>query len=139
MRPLALLLAAVLSFGAVPSRAAQNQMAQNQTAQNQTPGLADTAADSWRSLQQSGAVLESWAEKAIVLGGILVYRNRHTIAGAGLGCAAGAMLGMTSVAAAGAVTGGAALAGTPQAVALGCGAGAAAGAALGYPMDHLFE
>ena len=134
MRPLALLLAAVLSFGAAPSRAAQDQ-----TAQDQTPGLADAAADSWRSLQQSGAVLESWAEKAIVLGGVLVYRNRHTIAGAGLGCAAGAMLGMTSVAAAGAVTGGAALAGTPQAVALGCGAGAAAGAALGYPMDHLFE
>ena len=76
------------------------------------------------------------AERAIELGGIVIYRNRHTLAGAILGCAAGATAGSVSGLAAGLATGGGALAATPAAAALGCGIGGAAGAALGRPLDR---
>ena len=46
------------------------------------------------------------AEKAIIAGAMLIYRNRHTVAGASLGCTAGAMMGATSAVVAGAATGG---------------------------------
>ena len=101
--------------------------------------MPEAAAGGWAVLQARAAALQDWMDKAIVAGAVVIYRNRHTLAGTGLGCAAGAALGAGSAVAAGAATGGAAFAGTPQAMALGCGLGAAAGAALGYPMDHLFE
>ena len=99
--------------------------------------LAGTS-EGWRAWL-GGAAIEDMAERAIILGGVVLYRYRHTVAGIGLGCAAGAMLGATSAVAAGAATSGAALVVTPEAIALGCTAGAAAGAALGYPLDHIYE
>lgn len=95
--------------------------------------------DRWQEFQSSVAELQALAERAIVLGGAVLYRHRHTVAGAVIGCAAGAAAGAGSAVAAGAATGGAALAVTPQATALGCSLGAAGGAALGYPYDHIFD
>ena len=74
-------------------------------------------------------------EPAIFIGGLYVSRSRHVIAGAGLGCMAGAILGAGSAAALGLFTAGAGLAAVPTAAAIGCLAGGAIGAALGYPLD----
>lgn len=79
------------------------------------------------------------AEGAIVLGGIMLERNRYAVSGGMLGCTAGAVTGIGSVLALGAATGGAALAGTSEAAVLGCAFGAAAGAALGVPLDHRID
>ncbi|MBP2296509.1 hypothetical protein [Azospirillum rugosum] len=98
---------------------------------------APPAEGSWGGwLSDKAAVLQDGAEKAIILGGALVYQNRHTIAGLTLGCAAGAAVGATSGVAAGLATGGAALPATGPAAALGCALGGVAGAQLGRPLDQ---
>ena len=74
-------------------------------------------------------------EPAIFIGGLYVSRSRHVIAGAGLGCTAGAILGAGSAAALGLVTAGAGLAAVPTAAAIGCLSGGGIGVALGYPLD----
>lgn len=74
-------------------------------------------------------------EPAIARGGIMVSRNRNTIAGAMGGCGAGAVAGAASAAALAVVTGGAGLAAMPAGAGLGCLLGGASGAALGYPLD----
>lgn len=74
-------------------------------------------------------------EPALFKGGIVVSRNRHIIAGAAMGCAAGAAVGGGGAAAAGLVSGGLAWAAIPAATGIGCLIGAGAGAALGYPLD----
>jgi hypothetical protein len=74
-------------------------------------------------------------EPGLVLGGIVVSRNRHVIAGAVMGCAAGAAVGAGSAAALGLATGGIGLAALPPAAGAGCIVGAAAGIAVGYPLD----
>ena len=79
------------------------------------------------------------AEQAIVVGGVLLYRHRHAVAGAALGCVAGSVAATTTALGAGLATGGAALAGTAPAAALGCGLGALGGAALGHPLDNVYE
>jgi hypothetical protein len=79
------------------------------------------------------------AEQAIVVGGVLLYRHRHAVAGAAIGCVAGSVAATTTAIGAGFATGGAALAGTGPAAALGCGLGALGGAALGHPLDNVYE
>jgi|SRR5689334_16716816 hypothetical protein len=74
-------------------------------------------------------------EPAIFIGGLFVSRSRHVIAGAGLGCTAGAILGAGSAAALGLITAGAGFAAIPTAAAIGCLSGGGIGAALGYPLD----
>ena len=74
-------------------------------------------------------------EPALFIGGVYVSRSRHLIAGAGLGCAVGAVLGAGSAVALGLVTAGAGFVGVPTAAALGCLSGGAIGAAFGYPLD----
>ena len=83
--------------------------------------------------------LRAKAEQAIVAGGVLLYRHRHAVAGAALGCMAGSMAATTATLGAGLATGGAALAGTGPALALGCGLGALGGAAIGHPLDDVYE
>ena len=74
-------------------------------------------------------------EPAIFIGGLYVSRSRHMIAGAGLGCTAGAVLGAGSAAAIGLFTAGAGFAAVPTAAAIGCLSGGAIGVARGYPLD----
>jgi len=74
-------------------------------------------------------------EPFIFLGGIVVERSRHVIAGSVLGCVVGAGIGATATAGLGFLTGGIALAGVPPASMVGCGIGGLGGAAFGYPLD----
>jgi hypothetical protein len=73
------------------------------------------------------------------MGGVYVYENRYTIAGAAIGCAAGALVGVALTATAGLATGGLLLPVTGEGGWVGCGFGAAVGAAAGYPMDHALD
>ncbi|HET6521130.1 MAG TPA: hypothetical protein VFG47_15100, partial [Geminicoccaceae bacterium] len=57
----------------------------------------------------AGRSLAADAERAIVAGGVVLYRHRHTVAGAVLGCAAGSLAGASSAVGAGLATGGASL------------------------------
>jgi hypothetical protein len=75
-------------------------------------------------------------EPAVVLGGIVVSRNRHTIAGAALGCGSGAALGAAGAAVLGLASGGIGFAAVPPAAGLGCLVGGALGVAEGYPLDN---
>ncbi|NUB22271.1 hypothetical protein GBZ26_24180 [Azospirillum formosense] len=85
---------------------------------------AASPASEWRGwLSDSAGGLRDGAERAIILGGALLYQNRHTVGGLTLGCWAG----------------GAALPATGPAVALGCALGAAAGGAMGRPLDQPME
>jgi hypothetical protein len=108
---------------------------------------AGRAEAAWSNLLQDGlAAAQSAqqtfvekAEQAIVVGGVLLYRHRHAVAGAAIGCVAGSLAATTTVVGAGLATGGAALAGSAPAAALGCGLGALGGAALGRPLDDVYE
>ena len=108
------------------------------------PGRADAA---WSDVVQEGLeaaratqqTLRENAEQAIVLGGVLLYRHRHAVAGAALGCVAGSVAATTTTLGAGLATGGAALSTTAPAAALGCGLGALGGAALGQQLDNVYE
>jgi len=59
-------------------------------AQAAEPTWSERMADALDRARDQGEVLAQRAEQAIVAGGVLVYRHRHTIAGATLGCLAGA-------------------------------------------------
>jgi hypothetical protein len=74
-------------------------------------------------------------EPALFIGGLAVSRNRHVIAGAVMGCVAGAAVGGGGAAAAGVVTGGLGWAAIPAAAGIGCLIGAGGGVAVGYPLD----
>ncbi len=102
-------------------------------------GWSDRLDEAVAEARETTDALAAMAEQAIILGGAVLYQNRHTIAGASLGCAAGAGLGALSTAALAPATGGATLAGAGYAALFGCGAGAVAGAQIGYPLDHVFE
>lgn len=80
--------------------------------------------------------LQRNVEPAIVIGGILLERSRHTIAGAAMGCVSGAAMGAMTALGAGAVSGGVAIVGLPVAAALGCGIGGAIGMSMGSPLDQ---
>ena len=108
------------------------------------PGRADAA---WSDVLREGIdaarateqTLRAKAEQAIVIGGVLLYRHRHAVAGAGLGCVAGSVAATTTMLGAGLATGGAALATGAPAAALGCGLGALGGAALGQQLDEVYD
>lgn len=74
-------------------------------------------------------------EPVIATGGMIVSRNRNTIAGAVTGCAAGATLGAATTAAFGLATGGVGLAAIPVGAGIGCLVAAIGGGAMGYPLD----
>lgn len=80
--------------------------------------------------------LRADAEPLVFLGGLVVSRNRHVIAGAVMGCGAGAAIGASGAGLFGLVTGGAGLAAVPPAAAIGCVIGGAGGIATGYPLDN---
>ncbi|HSA80690.1 MAG TPA: hypothetical protein VLE23_07685 [Geminicoccaceae bacterium] len=104
-------------------------------------GRAEAASDLLRegmaAAQAARQTFLEEAEEAIVVGGALLYRHRHAVAGAAIGCVAGSVAATTSALGAGLATGGAALAGAGPAAALGCGLGALGGAALGHPLDNV--
>jgi hypothetical protein len=108
------------------------------------PRVADAA---WSDAVQEGLDvaraaqqrLREKAEQAIVLGGVLLYRHRHAVAGAALGCVAGSVAATTTTLGAGLATGGASLTTTAPAAALGCGLGALGGAALGQRLDNVYD
>ena len=74
-------------------------------------------------------------EPAIFIGGVIVSRSRHVIAGAAMGCVAGGTLGAGGAAVLGLVSGGVGFATVPFAGMVGCVAGGIGGAAFGYPLD----
>ena len=93
------------------------------------------AADYWERAREGYESLAEQARAVVSLGGVVVYRYRHTISGATLGCATGTFVGVSSTVLISPVTGGAALAGTGPAALVGCAAGGLAGGALGYQLD----
>lgn len=109
-----------------------------------TPARAETA---WTDVLRDGLAaagaaqrtLQQKAEQAIVVGGVLLYRHRHAVAGAALGCVAGSMVATTTTLSAGLATGGASLTTTAPAAALGCGLGALGGATIGQRLDNVYE
>lgn len=121
----ACLVVAALSLAAAPGRA---EAAWTDVLQD---GL-----DAARAAQQK---LREQAEQAIVVGGVLLYRHRHAVAGAALGCVAGSVVATTTSLGAGLATGGASLTTAAPAAALGCGLGALGGAAIGQRLDNVYE
>ena len=79
--------------------------------------------------------VETNAEHAIIIGGILLERNRHLAVGGAMGCTLGAGFGAAAGAGLGLLTGGIGFVSVPAATAVGCGLFGAAGAALGSPLD----
>ena len=108
------------------------------------PARADAA---WSDVVQEGLdaaraaeqTLRHKTEQAIIAGGVLLYRHRHAVAGAALGCVAGSLAATTTTLGAGLATGGASLTTTAPAAALGCGLGALGGAALGQRLDNVYD
>jgi hypothetical protein len=87
------------------------------------------------TMERAAGKVQDRVEPAIMLGGILIERTRHMIAGATLGCAVGAGIGATVAAGAAVLTGGVASVAIPTAATVGCGLGAPIGASFGYPLD----
>ena len=108
------------------------------------PGRADAA---WPEVVQNGLdaaraaeqTLREKTEQAIVLGGVLLVRHRHAVAGAALGCVAGSRAATPTALGAGLATGGASLTTTAPAAAIGCGLGALSGAAIGQRLDNVYQ
>jgi hypothetical protein len=119
------LMVAVLSLAAAPVRA--------------EPAWTDALQDGWDAARVAQQTLQAKAEQAIVVGGVLLYRHRHAVAGAALGCVAGSMIATTTTLSAGLATGGASLTTTAPAAALGCGLGALGGVAIGQRLDNVYE
>jgi hypothetical protein len=90
----------------------------------------------WENLRTATAEATIAAEHAIVIGGVIVYRNRHAIAGALLGCVAGSAAATTPTLALALPTVGGSLAAAPTAAAVGCGVGGVGGAVLGHAIDQ---
>ena len=90
------------------------------------------------AVRGTGQTLREATGKAILIGGMPLYRHRHTVAGAALGCVAGSVAGATTAAGAGLATAGASVSAMAPAAALGCGLGALTGAAIGRPLDNIY-
>jgi hypothetical protein len=119
------LLVAALSVAAMPARA--------------DTAWSDVVQDGMAAARAAEQTLREKAEQAIVIGGVFLYRHRHAVAGAALGCVAGSVAATTTMLGAGLATGGAALATGAPAAALGCGLGALGGAALGQQLDQVYD
>jgi hypothetical protein len=104
-----------------------------------TAAWSDVLRDGVNAARLTQETLRAKTEKAIVVGGVLLYRHRHTVAGAAVGCMVGSMAAATTAAGAGLVTGGASLAAAAPAAALGCGLGALSGAAMGRELDDVYD
>jgi hypothetical protein len=108
------------------------------------PGRADAASsdvvrEGLEAARAAEQTLREKTEQAIIAGGVLLYRHRHAVAGAALGCVAGSLAATTTTLGAGLATGGASLTTTAPAAALGCGLGALGGAALGQRLDNVYD
>jgi len=91
---------------------------------------------SWgASMHHAVAAFDTEAEHTIIIGGIILERNRHLAVGSAIGCSIGASLGAGAGAALGLVTAGIGFAAVPAASAVGCGALGVAGAAFGSTLD----
>ena len=123
LRGLGALAVLALVLGAGPAQAAWSDSLQD--------GLGAVRAAEQRLLER--------ARQAIVVGGVVLYRHRHAVAGAAIGCLTGSMAATALSLGGGLATGGAALAGTAPAVALGCGLGAWGGGVLGQPLDEVYS
>lgn len=99
----------------------------------------DTLQQGLNAAESAQRALLDKAEQAIVLGGVLLYRHRHAVAGAALGCVTGSMVATTTSLGAGLATGGASLTTAAPAAALGCGLGALGGAAMGHRLDNVYD
>jgi hypothetical protein len=99
----------------------------------------DVLRDGMAVARAAEQTLREKAEQAIVLGGVLLYRHRHAVAGATLGCVAGSVAATTTTLGAGLATGGASLATTAPAAALGCSLGGLGGAAIGHRLDNVYD
>jgi hypothetical protein len=91
----------------------------------------------WEMVRSAVVEATIAAEHAIMVGGVVIYRNRHMIAGAVLGCAAGSALATAPTLVLALPTAGGSLAAAPATAAIGCGVGGTSGAVLGYQLDHL--
>ena len=118
------LVGATLLLAAAPARAG-----------TEWAGILQDGLAAARAAQQT---LREKAEQAIVVGVVLLYRHRHAVAGAALGCVAGSMVATTTTLGAGLATGGASLTTTAPAAAVGCGLGALGGAAIGQQLDDVY-
>ena len=106
----------------------------------------ERAAAAWSDVLRDGIdaallsqqTLREKTEKAIVIGGVLLHRHRHTVAGVAVGCVVGSAAAVTTAAGAGLVTGGVSLPSAAPAAALGCGLGALSGAAMGRRLDDVY-
>ena len=103
------------------------------------PAWGDVLQNGLAAARAAQQALRDKTEQAIVVGGVLLYRHRHAVAGAVLGCVAGSMIATTTTLSAGLATGGAALTTTAPAAAVGCGLGALGGAAIGQRLDNVYE
>ena len=121
----ACLLVAALAAATLPGRA--------------DAGWSDVLRDGMAAARATKQTLREKAEQAIVLGGVLVYRHRHAVAGAALGCVAGSVAATTTTLGAALASGGASLTTTAPAAALGCGLGALGGAAIGQRLDSIYD
>jgi Tfp pilus assembly protein PilV len=121
----ACLLVATLSVAAVPERA--------------DAAWSDILQDGMDAARATEQALRQKAEQAIVIGGVLLYRHRHAVAGAALGCVAGSVAATTTTLGAALASGGASLTTTAPAAALGCGLGALGGAAIGRQLDEVYD
>jgi len=121
----ACLLAVALSVAAAPGRA--------------DAASSDVVQEGWDAARAAQQTLREKTEQAIIAGGVLLYRHRHAVAGAALGCVAGSVAATTTTFGAGLATGGASLTTAAPAAALGCGLGALGGAALGQRLDNVYD
>jgi len=119
-----ILTAAVAAIAVAMVSATAPARAAAAAAPEQASPLADWAREGRDRAAVFGNGIRDAAQKAILLGGAVLYNHRHAIAGGALGCAAGAAVGASSAGAA-----------APPLSALGCAAGAAAGISLGRELD----
>jgi Tfp pilus assembly protein PilV len=135
----ACLLVAALAAAALPGRADagwSDVLRDGMAAARATEQTLRHGMEAARATEQT---LREKAEQAIVLGGVLVYRHRHAVAGAALGCVAGSVAATTTTLGAALASGGASLTTTAPAAALGCGLGALGGAAIGQRLDSIYD
>ncbi len=120
-----------LLFGTLAAFAFLSVAAGRHPGQVVTLASQDVAAISMRTTHK----LQARVEPAVMIGGILIERHRHALAGAILGCGTGAGIGAAAAAGIGVATGGVGFLTAPVAAAVGCGIGGIAGIPIGRPLD----
>lgn len=100
---------------------------------------AGTLARTSPPVQRGVGDIHDTAETAIMIGGILMERNRHVVVGGLMGCVVGGALGAGAAALTGVFTAGLGFAAIPAASAAGCAALGFAGGAVGWPLDDYLD